>query len=323
MSKFSQAVYEAASFIPQGKVITYQALADLIGSASPRAVGNALHQNPDESKIPCHRVVNTSGHLAQNFAFGGLKGQKQKLITDGVVVIDNQVDLTKYLWHPHQLLTTYYKLLNDFGRPGPWPWFDQGDPHTPDEITIGAILTQNTSWPNVQKSLDVLRSVKQNDLASLYHSSQTDLESLKTYIKSSGFFNQKAQYLANFCQFLFENYGNSANFYENCDLLMREKLLHLKGIGKETADTILLYAAHQPIFVIDAYTKRFAKHYDLPIEPTYNELQNYFTKNLPVDVSLYQDFHALIVRWAQKTARSYSSSERRESRSLKTKNMII
>ncbi len=94
----SEQIYEAAKKIPKGKVITYKALGQLSGIKNSRVVGNALHKNPDPSKIPCHRVVNSQGKLAEHFAFGGLKGQKEKLEKEGVSVHNFSVDLTKYLW---------------------------------------------------------------------------------------------------------------------------------------------------------------------------------------------------------------------------------
>ena len=95
---FKEIVYKITSSIPKGKVLTYGQVAKLAGLTSPRAVGSILHKNPNSEKIPCHRVVNYQGRVAQNFAFGGPKGQIGKLVEEQVVVQDNKVDLEKYLW---------------------------------------------------------------------------------------------------------------------------------------------------------------------------------------------------------------------------------
>ena len=292
-------VYKITSQIPRGKVATYGIIAKLSGTASPRAVGGLLHKNPDPKKIPCHRVVNSKGEVAENFAFGGKRGQIERLRREGVEINGGGLDLTKHLWHPNQLFLMYTGLLKKYGEPGPWPWWGQGKPHHREEIAFGAILTQNTSWRNVEKALENLKKEKVCTIRGIYKMGEADCHKLKTLIRPAGFYNQKADYLYGFCKYVVENAKSLENFFKSPVDVARERLLNLRGIGKETADTILLYVGDKPVFVIDAYTKRFVEKHKLKTNLNYDDLQNFFTKNLPQEVDFYQDFHALIVRWAK------------------------
>jgi endonuclease-3 related protein len=144
----------------------------------------------------------------------------------------------------------------------------------------------------VELALNNLKSAKVNSLKDIYKLAPKKLAPL---IRPSGFYKTKAQYLFNLTKFVIENYGGlekmkKAEFEE-----LRKKLLELKGIGPETADSILLYALDKPIFVIDEYTRRLAKKYKLPDKADYHFLQKIFEKSLKKDYRLYQDFHALIV----------------------------
>lgn len=292
--KNSKLVFSITSYIPEGKILTYGSLAKLV-NLHPRAVGTTLHSNKDPKNIPCHRVVNSLGKVAKNYRFGGGKSQLIRLEKEGVDLSDFQ----KYLWTPSKPLSTYFELLSDYGEPGLWPWFANGDPHPPEEIAIGAILTQNTNWNNVEKALVNLRRENLNKLKEIYNLRFINEERLKEQIKPSGFYNQKSESLLNFCNYIVSNFKSLDNFLKLPMIEAREKLLSLKGVGKETADAILLYSGHQPIFVIDKYTQRFAQKLDLTKDLTYDNLQRFFMANLPKDVKLYQNYHALIVRWAQ------------------------
>jgi endonuclease-3 related protein len=297
-------VYKITAFIPEGEVYTYGGLAKLTGIKNPRTVGQILHENKDFESVPCHRVVNSSGEVAKNYAFGGWKAQLEKLKRENVVTVANKVKLNGYLWRPSRCLSLYFDLLKKYGEPGPWPWFGQGKPHTSEEIAIGAVLTQNTNWKNVEKAIGNLKGEKVCTIKGIYQLESNSftrrrLVKLKELIRPSGFYNQKATRLFEFCKFVVEDYGDLLSFFKLFIQEAREKLLAINGIGKETADTILLYADHKPVFVVDAYTKKFAKAYDLTKETDYDYLQSFFTKNLPVSVKLYQDYHALIVRWGK------------------------
>ncbi len=298
-------VYKITSFIPKGKALTYGGLARLAGLKSSRLVGNILHQNNDPKNIPCHRIVSRHGEAAENFAFGGANSQLGKLLSEGVKTKNHRVDLTKSLWQPSIPLLLYFNLLNNYGEPGPWPWFPSSlnssgqVPSTSEEIAIGAILTQNTNWKNVENVLDNLKKEKICNLRGIYNLEKTDYNKLKILIRPAGFYNQKANYLFGFCKYIIKNFKTLENFSKLPLEEAREKLLKLPGIGKETADTILLYAGNKPIFVIDAYTKRFAKFYNLETNLSYDNLQKIFTENLPEDTTLYQNYHALVVRWGK------------------------
>lgn len=300
----SNLVYKILTFIPQGKVLTYGELAKLAGIKSPRVVGNILHKNPDAPKVPCHRVITQGGRMGSNYALGGPKAQEKRLKSEGVKMVNGKVNLEKYLWQPSKPLCLYLLLLSRCGEPGPWPWFGKAPAHTPEEIAIGAILTQNTNWKNVEKALDNLRRENVCSIQGIYGLGIKNYDKFLEAIKPSGYYNQKAKRLFKFCKFIIEKpacrqagHKNLKSFLER--KTARDELLALHGIGPETADTILLYAGNQPIFVIDTYSKRFAKYYSLTKETSYHGLQKFFMENLPKDAKLLQDYHALIVRWGK------------------------
>lgn len=160
------------------------------------------------------------------------------------------------------------------------------------EICFGAILTQNTSWKNVEKAIIQLNK---NRLINIKKILKTDNEKLAQIIKSSGYHNQKAKKLKNFCLFILKNYGGNLElFFKNNIETVRNDLLSINGIGPETADSIILYAAKKPIFVIDAYTKRIMGRVGYK-EEKYEELQKLFMDNLENDEKLFNECHALLV----------------------------
>ncbi len=201
----------------------------------------------------------------------------------------------------------YEELLNMYGEQGWWPIVgsDGTNPtktgsiqgyHVKDytypknndqrfEIILGAILTQNTTWVNVEKALIGLHRIRAINIKGLKNLSDGKLKNL---IKPAGYFNQKCKYIRNMISFL-DKLGN--------DVPTREQLLDIEGIGPETADTILLFAYHIPEFIADSYTKKlFVKlneEFDWKIE--YSDLKEYVESNFEKDVIKYQEFHALIV----------------------------
>lgn len=186
------------------------------------------------------------------------------------------------------LMKIYNSLYNYFGPLNWWPG------STPFEIMVGAILTQNTSWSNVEKAIN---NLKKENLLNPQKLNCINREKLAQLIKPSGYFNIKSNRLKNFIAFYIENYKGSAKkmFYENGKEL-REKLLKVNGIGQETADSILLYAGNKPFFVVDAYTKRIFSRHDLISEnDSYYQIQEFFMLNLPKNVELFNEFHAQIV----------------------------
>jgi len=160
------------------------------------------------------------------------------------------------------------------------------------EICFGAILTQNTNWKNVEKAIIQLNK---NQLININKIIKINNKKLAKIIKNSGYHNQKAIKLKNFCSFLLNNYnGNIENFFNNNIEILRNELLSINGIGPETADSIILYAAKKPIFVIDAYTKRIMNRIGYK-EETYDELQNLFMNNLKPNEKIFNEYHALLV----------------------------
>lgn len=161
-----------------------------------------------------------------------------------------------------------------------------------EEVVIGAILTQRTNWRNVEMALKNLKREKINSLRDIY---KLGPEKLAPLIKSSGFYRAKANYLFHLAKFIIENYGSLREMKKEDLPKLRGELLKLKGIGKETADSILLYAIEKPVFVIDEYTRRFVKKHKMAKKFPYEYLQNLFQKSLPRDIKIYQDLHAMIV----------------------------
>lgn len=194
-------------------------------------------------------------------------------------------------------------LLNSFDPQGWWPLtingfhpkHHSGKPKTQKdrfEIIIGAILTQNTNWKNVEKAL---YNLNKNDLIDIKKINDIETKKLALLIRPSGYYNQKAKTIKNFSDFLFKNYnGNLDLFFKNDIDRLRDELLRINGIGPETADSIILYAAEKPTFVIDAYTKRiYSRLFDIKLG--YDELKNIFESNLKKDAKLFNEYHALLV----------------------------
>lgn len=187
-------------------------------------------------------------------------------------------------------LTGIYELL--YERFGPQHWWP-GDSQF--EIIIGAILTQNTNWANVEKAIANLKTANVLSAQALYEMDLTDLAAL---IKPAGYFNVKARRLKSFLTRLFDKYeGRLENLEQLSTPRFREELLSIKGIGPETADSILLYAFERPVFVVDAYTARVMTRHGL-IESgcEYEQLQELFQSNLNEDIRLFNEYHALLVR---------------------------
>jgi len=161
-----------------------------------------------------------------------------------------------------------------------------------EEVIIGAILTQRTNWKNVELALNNLKKAKINSLKDILRLGEKRLAPL---IRPSGFYQTKANYLFHLVEFILRNYGNLEKMRKANLKELRKQLLKLKGIGSETADSILLYALDKTVFVVDEYTRRLVKERGLVDNLSYAFLQKLFEKNLRKDFRLYQDFHALIV----------------------------
>ena len=193
----------------------------------------------------------------------------------------------------------YYKTLSAALGPSHW-W--PGD--TPFEIAVGAILVQNTNWKNVEKAI---ANLKDNGALTVQGMRNFSIDELQDMIRPSGFFRIKSERLLNFLDFLEMNSAEcitDLSEFETSEL--REMLLSVKGIGPETADSILLYALNKPSFVVDGYTRRiFNRHMLVHEDIDYHELQSFFADVLTEDVQLFNEFHALLVKtakeWCKKT----------------------
>lgn len=196
----------------------------------------------------------------------------------------------------HSLWQLYHRLWEAFGPQGWWPG------ETPFEVAVGAILTQNTNWTNVARALEGL---KQEGKLTAEALAVMPEEELARWLRPTGYFNVKARRVKNFLAYLMESYGGSMEQMAEAELaVLRPELLAIKGIGPETADSILLYALNKPTFVVDAYTFRILRRHELvPESCTYDELQQEFMRLLPEEVELYQEFHALLVRLGKEFCR--------------------
>lgn len=183
-------------------------------------------------------------------------------------------------------------LFAYFGRQHWWPADSR------DEIIIGAVLTQNTGWNNVLKAIDNLKTEHICDLRSIRH---TSVKHIAALIKPAGFYNQKTSYLKNIADF-FSQYNYNYNCIRNRDI--RSSLLDVKGIGSETADSILLYALDRPVFVVDAYTKRIMGRHIKDFPKTYEEIQALFHRSIKHDIGLFREYHALLVQCGKQFCRT-------------------
>lgn len=200
-----------------------------------------------------------------------------------------------------KLLKVFDLLLEAYGEQRWWPVdkdyhkIEGSDPR--EEIVIGAVLTQNTSWKNVEKALENLKRERSLSLKKIKGMS---LEKLEKLIRPTGYYRQKAVYL--------KEVAKRLDPVSKVESVSREELLGIKGVGRETADAILLYAGGRPYFVIDTYTKRIVKRI-LDVEGNYEELRKLFEDNLPRDVELYKEFHALLDEHAKRFCRKAPSCE--------------
>ncbi|MEA3332884.1 MAG: hypothetical protein U9Q58_04740 [Pseudomonadota bacterium] len=185
------------------------------------------------------------------------------------------------------LIEVYETLLAAFGPQHWWP------AKGPEEMIIGALLTQNTTWKNVEKALVNLRLDHQLSFSAI---STTPLAKLQEQIKPSGYFRQKSERLKEMASAIIKA-GGLGQLRQKTTPDLRTWFLALKGVGPETADSILLYAFNRPIFVIDAYTLRICKrHRWLQASANYAEAQIYFTLELPAAPAIFNEFHALLVQ---------------------------
>lgn len=194
------------------------------------------------------------------------------------------------------LKDVYNKLYSHFGPQHWWPADNDF------EVIIGAILTQNTAWANVEKAISGLKRRKLISPKRLHNARAKTIAEL---IRPCGYYNLKTARIKSFLEALFRDFkGNLSSMFSLKPATLRERLLAIKGIGPETADSILLYAAKKPVFVIDAYTRRFLlRHKLVEGQAGYQQIQSLFEENLPHRLILFNEYHALIVRLAKEFCR--------------------
>ncbi len=179
----------------------------------------------------------------------------------------------------------YHTLYSHYGDLDWWP------ADTPFEVVVGAVLTQNTAWTNVEKAIECF----EGDL-SAERILDLPMEELEEIIRPAGFYRQKAQYLKAVTEW-FLGYDGDIDLIKSRPLAdIRSELLQVRGVGNETADSILLYAFDFPTFVVDAYTMRLFGRFPLDAGKTYIEVKNFCERELPQDAEVYKHFHALIVQ---------------------------
>jgi len=188
-----------------------------------------------------------------------------------------------------QKLMDHYRTMLDFFGPQHW-W--PGD--TPLEIMIGAVLTQNTNWKNVERAID---NLKRADMLSVEKLVKIHPSELAELINPAGYFSVKAKRLQNLMRFVWQNYeGDLAQFFAQSANSLREELLSVSGVGPETADDIVLYAAKKPTFVVDTYTYRIMlRHFFIAQDDDYQAIKSMFEDHLPAEVELFNEYHALLV----------------------------
>jgi endonuclease-3 related protein len=187
------------------------------------------------------------------------------------------------------LTEVYDRLYAAYGPQNWWPG------ESAFEILVGTILTQNTSWKNVEKAIG---NLKDSDLLDPLQLSRIPTEELEELIRPAGYFRVKARRLHNLLQFVVQRYeGSLDEMFATSAAVLRPQLLGINGVGPETADSILLYAGQMPSFVVDTYTHRvLARHGWIGFEAGYEEIKDHFETALPEDVALFNEFHALLVR---------------------------
>lgn len=197
----------------------------------------------------------------------------------------------------------YKKMKSRFGFRDWWAG------ETKFEIFIGAILVQQTSWRNVKLSLNAIKKAKAMDINLI---ASMNIRKVEKLVRQSGFYRQKAKRIKQISKTIIKNYGSLEDLFSMDKKELRNVLLSMDGIGKETADCIVLYAADKPAFVIDAYTKRIMSRVDYNINQniSYDDLQKYFEHNIQNNLELYKDFHAQFVElgknYCKPTPKCYS-----------------
>lgn len=276
-TEYQQQVWKTLAQIPYGEVFSYKEVAQLTGNEkASRAVGLANNRNPIPIIIPCHRVVGANKKLV-GYAYG--LEMKQDLL--------NQEKINLAFGE----LAKYYGNIHRNGWGGKKSWWPANSAF---EMMVGAILTQNTNWKNVEQALTNLGD-------NLYPQFilKTEHETLASIIRPSGYHNQKAKKLKSLCSW-FKKYNFDVEKASAVNLkTLRKELLAINGVGGETADGILVYALNKKSFVIDAYTRRIFSRLGFNVPKDYDEFRLMFENAVPRDVETYDYYHGLIVEHAK------------------------
>ncbi len=197
-----------------------------------------------------------------------------------------------------KILSIYHQLMDYYGPQHWWP------AQEPFEVMVGAILTQSAAWLNVEKAMVNLKAAKALSPKALR---QLSLSEIATLIHPCGYYNAKSLKLKSLAQWLGKYYNDNLNrLFANNTEHLRQELLPLPGIGQETADSIILYAANKPVFVIDAYTRRIINRVGMaPANNSYTAYQLLFMENLPPDAGLFNEYHALMVCLAKNVCHTH------------------
>lgn len=194
-----------------------------------------------------------------------------------------------------RIMELFVLMFERYGALNWWP------ADTPFEVCVGAILTQNTNWLNVEKAI---ANLKREGLLSVDALHDIDQERLAELIRPSGFFNVKSVRLKWFVRWMLERYTSLDAMFAADWRVLREELIGVKGIGPETCDSILLYAGEKPSFVVDAYTRRLFSRLGLVREEDdYHTVRDFFMNRLPAEVPLFNEYHALIVEQCKRHCR--------------------
>lgn len=267
-TEFQKKVWEELSNIPYGELRAYKDIAVAIGNPkASRAIGMANNRNPIPLIIPCHRVVGSNNKLI-GYAYG----------------LDLKTDLINH----ETVSLVFNRMLEYYGNLNWWP------AQTDFEMMMGAILTQNTTWTNVEKALaNFIHPILPEYIMDMSY------EELSVKIRPSGYYNQKALNIKELCKWykLYDYNIDKARKRDKNEL--RKELLKVKGVGKETADSILVYALNKPSFVIDTYTRRIMHRLGLDVPDNYDELRIMIERYLPENVNIYAEYHGLIVEHAK------------------------
>lgn len=267
-TNYQKKVWKELVKVPYGELNTYKDIAVKIGNPkAARAIGMANSKNPLPLIVPCHRVVGASGKLT-GFAHG--------------------LEIKEKLINFEKMTTVYDKLMKHYGYREWWP------AKTDYEMMLGAVLTQNTTWKNVEKAIHNLGDrLNPNSILDMKNKTLAEL------IRPSGYYNQKAIKLKALTSW-YEGYGFDIDSIKEKNIEeLRRELLEIHGVGRETADCILTYSLEKSSFVIDTYTRRLFKRLGFIVPKDYDDFKKMIENCIERDLEVYGEYHALIVEHAR------------------------